>query len=193
MRSIELPTGWSAFDVPTPMGHRVDISDLIDMDDGQAWWDQAAVQKHHDMMNERHRKLVDHKICAGETFVATIFRRKRMGKTQAEVRFDGMAGCLRTPKGGSAKQIVIAIDRGRLMMRWMSAREYARLQGAESFPLVENNIQNLYGFGDAVCVPVIRWIDKHILSPVFDWDASRRKDSGGKKDAVTGIQNKAAG
>ena len=91
-----------------------------------------------------------------------------MGKTRAETRFDGMAGCLRTPKGGSARQIVIVVDKDRLRMRWMSPREYARLQGADDFPLVVNTIQNLYGFGDAVCVPVIRWIDKHVLTPVFE-------------------------
>ena len=113
MRSIELPTGWAAFDVPSPKGHRPDVAELIDLDDEQEWWDQAAVVKHHDMMNDRHRKLVDDMLAAGKTFVGTIFRRKRMGKTRAEVRFDGMAGCLRTPKGGSARQIVIAIDRGR--------------------------------------------------------------------------------
>ena len=178
MRSIELPTGWVAFDVPFSKGHRPDIAAFIDMDDEQAWWDEAAVSKHHDMMNIRHRKSVDDMLSSGKSFVGTIYRRKRAGKTQAEVRFDGIAGCLRTPKGGSAKQIVIVVDRGRLRMRWMSAREYARLQGAETFPLVANNIQNLYGFGDAVCVPVIRWIDENILTPVFEWESSQRKEHG---------------
>ncbi len=194
MRSIDLPTGWTAFDVPVPKVHRPDIDELIDLDDGQEWWDQAAVRKHHDMMNDRHRKLVDTFLADGNTFVGTIYRRKRTGKTRAEVRFDGMAGCLRTPRGGSGKQIVVAVERGRLRMRWMSAREYARLQGAEEFPLVSNNIQNLYGFGDAVCVPVIRWIDEHVLTPVFDWDsASQRKGRGRQPDAGTAPQDDAGG
>jgi DNA (cytosine-5)-methyltransferase 1 len=193
MRSIELPTGWTAFDVPCPGGHRPNIAEFIDLDDGQAWWDNPAVTKHHNMMNDRHRKLVDDMLSAGGEFVGTIYRRKRVGKTQAEVRFDGMAGCLRTPKGGSARQIVISIDRGRLRMRWMSAREYARLQGAETFPLVANNIQNLFGFGDAVCVPVIKWIDEHVLSPIFEWEWSQRKDRGRDSDARTAPQNDAGG
>ena len=41
---------------------------------------------------------------------------------------NGVAGCLRTPRGGEAEQIVIVVDRGRVKMRWMSPREYARLQ-----------------------------------------------------------------
>ena len=173
MRSIELSTGWACFDVPIPNGHVPNIAEMIDLGDDQAWWDCVAVEKHLAMMNDRHRKLVDDWISSGKSFVGTIYRRKREGKTQAEVRFDGMAGCLRTPKGGSAKQIVIVIDQSVLRMRWMSAREYSRLQGADTFPLVANNIQNLYGFGDAVCVPVIRWIDQYVLSPVFDWELSR--------------------
>ena len=166
MRSIELKTGWTAVDLTLPTETRPHLTDLIDLDDGQAWWDQATVFKHHDMMNSRHRKLVDELLNNRTAFVETIFRRKRGGKTWAEVRFDGTAGCLRTPKGGSAKQIIIALNRGEMRMRWMSAREYARLQGADDFPLVSNTIQNLFGFGDAVCVPVIRWIDKHTLTPI---------------------------
>lgn len=79
-----------------------------------------------------------------------------------------MAGCLRTPKGGSAKQIVVAVVKGKLRMRWMSAREYARLQGAGEFKIVVPTTQALFGFGDAVCVPVIEWIDRNILTPVYE-------------------------
>lgn len=194
MRSIELPTGWAAFDLAIPKTHRPEIADFIDLDDGQDWWDQGAVDKHHDMMNSRHRGAVDQLIADGKTFVGTIYRRKRAGKTRAEVRFDGMAGCLRTPRGGSGRQIVIVVDRGILRMRWMSAREYARLQGAGDFPLVGNNIQNLYGFGDAVCVPVIRWIDEKILTPVFEWaSASPRKGRDRQPDAGTAPQDNAGG
>ena len=110
--------------------------------------------------------------------MGTIFRRKRMGKTRAEVRFDGMAGCLRTPKGGNSQT-----DRHRYRPGTDADAMDVRPRvcpptGCQTFPLVANNIQNLYGFGDAVCVPVIRWIDEHILSPVFEWKSSQRKDRG---------------
>ena len=52
----------------------------------------------------------------------------------------------------------------------MTPREYARLQGAADFTLPDNAIQGYFGFGDAVCVPVIEWIDRHMLTPV--WEAS---------------------
>ena len=52
-------------------------------------------------------------------------------------------------------------------MRWMSPREYARLQGTPDFPLVGNTNQQLWGFADAVCVPVVSWIDQHVLTPLI--------------------------
>jgi DNA (cytosine-5)-methyltransferase 1 len=192
MKRTELPTGWAAFQLPPLTQQRVDLATVIDVDDAQDWWDEGAVKKHYDMMSDLHRPQVDEMIESGGTFVGTIYRRKRYGKTRAEIRFDGIAGCLRTPRGGSARQIVIVISRGRLRMRWMSAREYARLQGAKDFTLVGNNNQNLFGFGDAVCVPVIQWLDQNILTPVFDSVAKKGKQGyprGRQPNARTTPQN----
>ena len=50
----------------------------------------------------------------------------------------------------------------------MTPREYARLQGTPDFPLVGTTIQQLWGFADAVCVPAIRWIDRHVLTPLSE-------------------------
>ena len=50
----------------------------------------------------------------------------------------------------------------------MSPREYARLQGVSDFPLVGRPNQQMSGFGDAVCVPVIRWIDEKVLTPIYE-------------------------
>lgn len=183
MRSIELPTGWLALDLPAPEGRCGDLGGVIDVDDAQEWWERPAVKKHYDMMSDRHREQVDKLLAGGGVHVGTIFRRKRHGKTRAEVRFDGIAGCLRTPRGGSARQIVIVVDSGALKMRWMSPREYARLQGAGDYPILGKVNQMLYGFGDAVCVPVIRWIDEHVLTPAYD---STRKHQ--KKGAAVGGQ-----
>jgi DNA (cytosine-5)-methyltransferase 1 len=129
------------------------------------------------MMSALHMRQVDEIVASGRRWVGTVFRRIRQKTMRAEVRFDGLAGCLRTPKGGSAKQIVIAIDRGKLRMRWMSPREYARLQGTPDYPLVGGTIQQLWGFADAVCVPAIRWIDRHILTPLYE-SASRAGRNG---------------
>jgi DNA (cytosine-5)-methyltransferase 1 len=168
MQQTTLPTGWLLCDVPPPPPRQLQLAEVIDLDDGQEWWAADEVQRHYRMMSDLHRGQVDVLIATKGRHVGTIYRRVRKGSQKAEVRFDGVAGCLRTPRGGSAKQIVIVVDGGRLRMRWMSPREYARLQGAGDFPLTADRIQLLFGFGDAVCVPVISWIDRHVLTPAFD-------------------------
>ncbi len=165
--TFELPTGWAAIPFDPPNPNAPTLADVIDTDDDQDWWDEKATRKHYDSMEAPSKARVDAVIRKGATAVGAAFRRTRRGKTRCEVRFD-MAGCLRTPKGGSAKQIVVVIAGGALKMRWMSAREYARLQGADDFNITVPRIQAMYGFGDAVCVPAIRWIDRNILTPLYD-------------------------
>ena len=51
----------------------------------------------------------------------------------------------------------------------MTQRDYARLQGVpDESPITTDGVQALTGFGDAVCVPVISWIAKHILNPLTE-------------------------
>lgn len=169
MEEIEIPTGWIATPISQPPATREHLREFIDVDDGQDWWDEDQVEKHYDMMSDLHKAHVDELLQDKESIhVGTIYRRKRHGKTRAETRFDGLAGCLRVPRGGSARQIVIVLDRGKLRIRWMSPREYARLQGVPDFPLVGRQNQQMAGFGDAVCVPVIRWIDQQVLTPLYE-------------------------
>jgi len=120
------------------------------------------------MLSDLHLAEVENRLKTGGVHVGTVYRRCRYEQMRAEVRFDNLAGCLRTPRGGSARQIVIVLANGGVRFRWMSPREYARLQGAPDFQLAENTIQSLFGFGDGVCVPVIRWLDQNVLTPLFE-------------------------
>lgn len=166
MIETQLETGWFISGIEEPNSAVEPLSSLIDTDDDQDWWANEQVDKHYRMMSDLHRKRIDEFVHSNRTFVGTIYRRKRHGKTMAEVRFDGIAGCLRTPKGGSARQIVIFVTKGRIRIRWMTPREYSRLQGVGDFPLVGKTNQQLFGFGDAVCVPAISWIDQQVLTPI---------------------------
>jgi DNA (cytosine-5)-methyltransferase 1 len=50
----------------------------------------------------------------------------------------------------------------------MTPREYARLQGAPEYRLdAATDNQALFGFGDAVCVPVVAWIAREYLRPLI--------------------------
>ena len=50
-------------------------------------------------------------------------------RVQAEARFDGFAGCLRTPGGGSSRQFLIEVEGRSIRTRLMTPREAARLMG----------------------------------------------------------------
>jgi DNA (cytosine-5)-methyltransferase 1 len=168
MKATELSTGWVAHRLPPLPPVKNNIASFIDTDDEQKWWSEEEVEKHLNRTSEPHYAAMERLRRSGETWVGTGFRRIREGTTRVEVRFDGIAGCLRTANGGSARQIVVLIRDGELKMRWMTPREYARLQGAPEFNIRRGTNKSLTGFGDGVCVPVIEWIDENILSQIYE-------------------------
>ena len=86
----------------------------------------------------------------------------------AELRTDGIAGCLRTPRGGSGRQILFKAGKGKYFVRLLTPRECARLMGADDYKLSVPLNQALFGFGDAVCVPAIEWIAEYYLNPMVN-------------------------
>lgn len=136
-------------------------------EDSKMWWSVDRVEYLLNQMSERHRLVVDEMIASGGRHVATAFRRVRKGRSMAEVRSDGIAGCLRTPKGGSGRQILILVEDGRLRVRLLSPNECATLMGADGFPITVSLNQALFGFGDAVCVDAVEWIARNYLNPIM--------------------------
>jgi DNA (cytosine-5)-methyltransferase 1 len=168
MKSTQLPTGWTAHPLPPLPPIKCNIATIVDTDNSQEWWSEEEVEKHLNRTSETHYHHIERLRRLGKTWVGTGFRRIRVGTTRVEVRFDGIAGCLRTAQGGSARQIVVLIQDGKVRMRWMTPREYARLQGAPDFNILRGISQSLTGFGDGVCVPVIEWVDANILTRIYD-------------------------
>ena len=131
------------------------------------WWSEPRKRYLFSQMEPSHRKVTLNFIKGSRIKHLTAFRRVRRGACRVEVRADGIAGCLRTPRGGSSRQILIAAGRGNYRVRYMTPREYARLQGVpDSFRFNVRENQALFGFGDAVCVPVVRWMAKNLLNPL---------------------------
>lgn len=136
--------------------------------DDERWWDEERVAKFEDSLSAVQSERLKNMIEAEELQWRTAYRRTRSGVAVWEIRADDIAGCLRTARGGSSKQAVVEAGKGAVRVRWMIPMEYARLQGAGGFVLdaVSTN-QALSGLGDAVCVPVIRWIADSYLGPVL--------------------------
>lgn len=101
------------------------------------------------------------------SIVATGYRRTRNGHQQMELRFDGIAGCLRTPMGGSSKQYVVVRENGENHARLLTVREAARLMGApDTYSLPGSYNDGYFAMGDAVVLPVARFIGEHFLLPL---------------------------
>lgn len=160
---------WDIKDLPFLPILKSNISDIIKpiSEDSKEWWSQDRVDYLINQMSARHlQKLAEMKESPNISY-GTVFRRIRQNKSMAELRTDGIAGCLRTPKGGSAKQILVRAGKGAISVRLLLPEECARLMGADEFVMSGSNNQVLFGFGDAVCVPVITWIAKNYLNPLF--------------------------
>ena len=140
------------------------ISVLEDVPSGSPlWWPTERVAETVRTMAPRHRRRVEELSQGHRESVATMFRRVRNGRTVGEVRDDCIAGCLRTPQGGSSVQFLIDSRRQPFGIRPLTGMEYARLQGASDYPIYVGRRQAQLGFGDAVCVPAVRWLVDHAL------------------------------
>jgi len=161
---------WHFLEIPAPPPKKVDgLASIIEAmtNDDSRWWSQEEAERHLAMMAPTHLKRVQELATQPHYSYRTVYRRRRQGFQRAEVREGDTAGCLRTARGGSSRQIVVMAGHDQIRMRHMTPREYARLQGVpDSYPVPENVIQALTGFGDAVCVPAIKWIGVNVLNPL---------------------------
>jgi DNA (cytosine-5)-methyltransferase 1 len=99
--------------------------------------------------------------------VAPGYKRMRDGKQVLELRFDHVSGCLRTPEGGSSRQTLVISKGGRLTTRLLTVREAARLMGVrDDFKIPGTYNDGYRAMGDAVAVPVVRYLAKHLLTPL---------------------------
>lgn len=134
----------------------------------------ARIEALRDLLSPLNRDKLKAALAAARFLVGTGYKRTRpvegKGRQQRlELRFDGIAGCLRTPEGGSSRQTVVIVERGNVRARLMTVRECARLMGApETFQLPGSYNDGYRAMGDAVAVPVTRWITRHILGPLAE-------------------------
>jgi DNA (cytosine-5)-methyltransferase 1 len=161
---------WRWWRLPVPPERRVTLADLIaDEPLGVKWNSEEETQYLLSLMNERNLAKVRNAQQAGGRWVFTVYRRMRYGKQRAEVRDDGIAGCLRTPRGGSSRQTLLVIEHGRVRSRLLSPREAARLMGVpDCFWLPDRYNDAYYAVGDGVAVPVVRWLGEHLLTPLAE-------------------------
>ena len=152
------------------------IRDSLEPDEAVAWHAPERTADWLALMAPLHRRRLEAAAAGGERMVGAVFRRTRIEDgarvQRAEVRFDGLAGCLRTPRGGSSRQAIVVVDGARVRTRLLTPREAARLMGlADDYRLPAAATTALHVAGDGVAVPVVRWLAQHLLEPLLAGEA----------------------
>ncbi|MBI1392273.1 MAG: DNA (cytosine-5-)-methyltransferase [Alphaproteobacteria bacterium] len=160
---------------PAPPRRNTDLVDIIDW--RAPTHPRAQTETLLGLMAPLHRARVEERRLAckgrGERAVGAVYRRMRTnvsgGRVQrAEVRFDGLAGCLRTPAGGSSRQTLLLIEKGEVRSRLITSREAAALMGLPDGYLLPDRYNDAYKLcGDGVAAPVVRWIAATFIEPIL--------------------------
>jgi DNA (cytosine-5)-methyltransferase 1 len=165
--------GWVWWDMPKPKSKKLKFSDLIEDDpDSVSWHTPEQTAQLLSMMSKIHLDKVEKAKQVGKRIVGTIYKRTRTdefgGKVQrAEVRFDSVAGCLRTPAGGSSRQLIVVVEGDDIRSRLISSRETARLMGLpDTYKLPDTYNEAYHLTGDGVVVPVVRHLVSKIVEPI---------------------------
>jgi len=153
---------WWALPVPDMQSRTLDA--LVDWD--APCDDDERCRRNLALVTERHRAAAGRAVADGAR-VFPGYKRRRNGKQVLELRFDGLAGCLRTPEGGSSRQTLVLWKEGRFNTRLLTVREAARLMGAPDTYLLPGTYNDGYrAMGDAVALPVVRFLAQHLLVPL---------------------------
>ena len=166
--------------MPTPAHRNTVFADLIEeMPDSVNWHSVAETSKLLGQMSPTNLAKVEAAKRAGRRMVGTVYKRTRneggVKYQRAEVRFDDLAGCLRTPAGGSSRQVIIVVDGDHIRSRLISSRETARLMGLpEHYHLPKNYNEAYHLTGDGVAVPVVRHLAQYVIEPLLKRRKAKR-------------------
>lgn len=160
---------WVWWSPPRPAARLKTLDDVIDIrapDD--TWNTQEKTVRILESMTPLNRRKVIEAQQSGRLKVGTIYNRTRLGVPRAEVRFDGVSGCLRTPSGGSSRQTIIVVNGPNVRTRLIAPREAARLMGLpETYELPPKYNDAYYVCGDGVVVDVVRHLREHLLDAII--------------------------
>jgi DNA (cytosine-5)-methyltransferase 1 len=167
-----LQARWAWWRLAAPETRNRDLAAILEDDADVAWHASPRTSHWLSLMAPLHRQRLTAAALAPGRTVGAIFRRTREVAGQrmqrAEVRMDGLAGCLRTPRGGSSRQAICVVEDGKVRTRLLSGREAARLMGLpESYRLPKGTTAALHVAGDGVAVPVVRHLAERLLEPLL--------------------------
>jgi DNA (cytosine-5)-methyltransferase 1 len=171
---------WVWWNLPVPDKRQGAFIDLIE---DEVPWDSNAKTDHLlNMMLPLHKAKVRSAMRLNKRVVGAIYKRTRPDESgrraqRAEVRFDDVAGCLRTPGGGSSRQSILIVEGTSVRSRLLTSREAARLMGVDEQYVLPKNYNDAYHLmGDAVVVPVVNHLANNLLTPLVEKAALARNE-----------------
>ncbi len=165
---------WVWWNMPLPPTRNQNFIDVIeDTPTNCVWHTKSETDYLISLMSARNLgKLHDAMSTTKERssrMVGGVYRRTRNRQQRAEIRFDNLAGCLRTPSGGSSRQTIMLIENGNVRSRLLSPREAARLMGLpDEYQLPDNYNQAYHVCGDGVVVPTVRHLAENLIEPILN-------------------------
>jgi DNA (cytosine-5)-methyltransferase 1 len=172
--SDETRAKWLWWNLPMPPKRTLDLADIVEDNPADVpWHTPEETAKLLGMMSAVNLAKVEAAKKTSRTLIGTVYKRTRRNERgakvqRAEIRFDGLAGCLRTSAGGSSRQVVVIVKGSRVRSRLLSSRETARLMGLpETYTLPKNYNEAYHLTGDGVVVPVVRFLAANLLEKVL--------------------------
>ncbi len=170
------PRMWLNWNLTPPINEVGSLQTILEKDDSVKWDSHEQTCHLLNLMSSTTLKKLRHVRKDGATTIGTVYRRMRTNaqgaKVQrAEIRFDGIAGCLRSPSGGSSKQTVISVAGNDIRTRRLTGREALRLMGVPDHYKTHASENEIYRLaGEGVAVPVVRYLSRMLLEPIIDFN-----------------------
>ncbi|HEY2179794.1 MAG TPA: DNA (cytosine-5-)-methyltransferase [Caulobacteraceae bacterium] len=169
------------WNLPVPERRNQGLADLIEPSPaGVRWHSKAATRRLISLMSPANLAKLEAARRSGHRTIGTLYRRTRPDgkgarRQRAEARFDDISGCLRTPAGGSSRQVILVVDGEDVRSRLISPRETARLMGlADDYVLPKGYHAACHLTGDGVVVDVVRHLADHLIERLLAPGAAAR-------------------
>lgn len=181
---LDRPTkaSWIWWNLPHPPKRTTSLIDIIEENPtSTSWHSKEETKRLIELMSPVNLAKVKKAQSEKSTKVGTIYRRTRIDSNgvknqRAEIRFDDIAGCLRTPAGGSSRQIIMIVNGSSIRSRLLSTREAAKLMGlSDEYKLPKNYNDAYHLLGDGVAVPVVNHIAQNLLEPILSSTTTENK------------------
>lgn len=170
---LRAKNSWIWWRLPLPPARLTSLVDVIEKaPEKPRWYSPAETRNLLDMMSSLNRAKLERARLEKRRVVGALYRRTRKDSSgrkvqRAEIRFD-ISGCLRTPAGGSSRQVVLVVKGQTTKARLISSRETARLMGLpDTYTLPANYNDAYHVTGDGVVVPVVRHLASYLFEPIL--------------------------